>query len=157
MMARLMENQRHLIRRFFTSLSKRFPTTKDIAWVNETLIANEFELWNRMRPHDQRHSIEVARRFIELNPVFTRDQVAAGLLHDIGKVESELGVMGRVIATIVGPKGLKFRKYHNHERIGLNLCRNSGSSDETVRLLDWSEESSRNDTIVGFLRQADQI
>ena len=156
-MARLMENQRHLIRRFFTSLSKRFPTTKDIAWVNETLIANEFELWNRMRPHDQRHSIEVARRFIELNPVFTRDQVAAGLLHDIGKVESELGVMGRVIATIVGAKGLKFRKYHNHEFIGLNLCRDAGSSAETLRLLDWSTKESRNDPIVKLLHQADQI
>ena len=156
-MAQFMKNQRHLVRRFFTSLSNRPPETKDIAWVNEQLLESEFELWCRMKPHDQRHSIEVARRFIELHPTFSRDEVAAALLHDIGKVHNELGVMGRVVATIVGPKGTKFQEYHNHEVIGLNLCRVAGSSTETLRLLDWSAESSRNDSIVKLLRQADQI
>ena len=156
-MSQFMKNQRHLSRRFFTSLSKRPPSTDDVAWVNEKLLANEFELWNRLKPHDQRHSIEVARRFAALHPTSTRDEVAAALLHDIGKVHSELGVMGRVVATIVGPKGTKFREYHNHEVIGLNLCRVAGSSTETLRLLDWSAESSRNDSIVKLLRQADQI
>jgi hypothetical protein len=156
-MSRFLANQRHLVRRFFTSLSKRAPDTRDVAWVNERLLANEFTLWNRMKPHDQRHSIEVANRFIQLHPKFTRDEVAAALLHDIGKVESELGVVGRVVATIAGPKGRKFRTYHEHELIGLNLCRTAGSSSETVRLLDWSNESSRNDPIVHLLRQADQI
>ena len=156
-MAQFMKNQRHLVRRFFTSLSTRPPETKDIAWVNEQLLESEFELWCRMKPHDQRHSIEVARRFIELHPTFSRDEVAAALLHDIGKVHSELGVMGRVVATIVGPKGTKFREYHNHEVIGLNLCREAGSSTETLRLLDWSTQESRNDLIVKLLRQADQI
>ena len=156
-MSQFLKNQRHLFRRFFTSLSKRPPSTNDVSWVNEKLLANEFALWSRMKPHDQRHSIEVARRFIELHPTFSRDEVAAALLHDIGKVHNELGVMGRVVATIVGPKGTKFREYHNHEVIGLNLCRAAGSSTETLRLLDWSAESSRNDSIVKLLRQADQI
>jgi response regulator RpfG family c-di-GMP phosphodiesterase len=156
-MSQFVKNQRHLARRFFTSLSKRPPVGKDIAWVNEKLLENEFELWCRMKPHDQRHSVEVARRFSELHPTFSRDEVAAALLHDIGKVHSELGVMGRVIATIVGPKGEKFRRYHEHELIGLNLCRNAGSSAETLRLLDWSTQESRNNLIVKLLRQADQI
>lgn len=156
-MSRLMENQRHLVHRFFTSLSKRPPASNDIAWVNEKLLKSEFELWCRMEPHDQRHSIEVAHRFSELHPTFSRDEIAAALLHDIGKVESDLGIMGRVVATIVGPKGEKFRRYHEHERIGLNLCRNAGSSAETLRLLDWSHEGLRNDSIASLLRQADQI
>ena len=156
-MAQFMKNQRHLVRRFFTSLSTRPPETKDIAWVNEQLLESEFELWCRMKPHDQRQSIEVARRFIELHPTFSRDEVAAALLHDIGKVHSELGVMGRVVATIVGQKSTKFQEYHNHEVIGLNLCREAGSSTETLRLLDWSTQESRNDLIVKLLRQADQI
>jgi response regulator RpfG family c-di-GMP phosphodiesterase len=121
------------------------------------LLKNEFELWCRMKPHDQRHSVEVARRFSELHPTFSRDEVAAALLHDIGKVESELGIMGRVVATIAGPKGEKFRRYHDHELIGLNLCRKAGSSAETLRLLDWSHEELRNDSIAKLLRQADQI
>ncbi|CAB4721632.1 unannotated protein [freshwater metagenome] len=156
-MSQFMENQRHLVRRFFTSISKRPPTANDIAWVNEMLLASEFDIWKRLKPHDQRHSIEVARRFTDLHPAFTRDEVAAALLHDIGKVESALGVMGRVMATIVGPKGTKFQEYHNHEVIGLNLCREAGSSVETLRLLDWSTTESRNDPIVKLLFQSDQI
>ena len=151
------EKQRHLIRRFFTSLSRRPPAISDVTWVNENLLAGEFTLWLRMKSYDQRHSIEVARRFTALYPAFTRDQVAAALLHDIGKVESELGVAGRVIATVVGPKGSKFRRYHEHEVIGLRLCGEAGASSETVRLLDWSDDSSRNDKIVSLLQQADQI
>ena len=156
-MSQFMKNQRHLSRRFFTSLSKRPPSTNDVAWVNEKLLTNEFALWKRMKSPDQRHSIEVARRFTELHPLFTRDQVAAALLHDIGKIESQLGVIGRVIATVVGPKGTKFRCYHDHEIIGLKLCRDAGSSSETIRLLDWSDDSSRNDKIMSLLQQADRI
>jgi hypothetical protein len=156
-MSQFVENQRHLVRRFFTSISNRPPEAKDIAWVNKNLLDGEFALWSRLKSYDQRHSIDVARRFADFHPTFTRDQVAAAMLHDIGKVESELGVLGRVVATIVGPHGAKFRNYHNHELIGLNLCRNAGSSVETLRLLDWSAETSRNDSIVKILRQADQI
>jgi hypothetical protein len=156
-MPTVVAHSRHLIRRFVTSLSRRMPPAIDVAWVNEKLLENEFELWCRMKPHDQRHSVEVARRFSELHPTFSRDEVAAALLHDIGKVESELGIMGRVVATIAGPKGEKFRRYHDHELIGLNLCRKAGSSAETLRLLDWSHEELRNDSIAKLLRQADQI
>jgi hypothetical protein len=157
MMSRFIETQGHLARRFFTSLSTKPPLTQDVAWVNEKLLLSEFELWKRMKTPDQRHSIEVARRFTELHPSFTRDQVAAALLHDIGKIESQLGVIGRVIATVVGPKGTKFRCYHDHEIIGLKLCRDAGSSSETIRLLDWSDDSSRNDKIMALLQQADRI
>ena len=156
-MTGIFENLRHLIRRFFTSLSRRPPAISDVTWVNENLLAGEFTLWLSMKSYDQRHSIEVARRFAYLCPAFTRDQVAAALLHDVGKVESELGVAGRVIATVVGPKGSKFRRYHDHEIIGLKLCREIGSSSETVRLLNWSDDSSRDNQIVSLLKQADQI
>jgi hypothetical protein len=133
------------------------PADIDNAWVNAMLRESEYELWKRMKAYDLRHSIEVARRFAMIYPTFNRDQVAAALLHDIGKVESELGVLGRVVATVVGPVGARFRLYHDHESIGLDLCRSAGSSDETLRLLDWSNEMSRNDPIVLLLRQADQI
>ena len=156
-MSRFIETQGHLVRRFFTSLSKKPPATQDIAWVNEKLLTSEFELWKSMESYDQRHSVEVARRFTELHLSFTRDEVAAALLHDIGKIESQLGVIGRVIATIVGPRGTKFRCYHDHEIIGLKLCRDAGSSSETIRLLDWSDDSSRNDKIMALLQQADRI
>lgn len=153
----LLANQLHLMRRFVGSLSRTSPDKCDIVWVYESLLASEFDLWSRMAAHDQRHSIEVARRFIDLCPEASRDHIAAALLHDIGKVESHLGVLGRVVATIVGSRGKKFRVYHDHELIGLRLCRTAGSSAETLRVLDWSHIDAANDTIVGYLRQADQI
>lgn len=156
-MANFLGNQLHLVRRFVTSLSRTSPHSGDIAWVNESLLPSEFELWSRMESYDQRHSIEVARRFVDLCPLGSRDHVAAALLHDIGKIEADLGVFGRVVATIVGPRGQKFRRYHEHELIGLRLCRTAGSSAETLRVLDWSHIDAMNDTIVAFLRQADQI
>ena len=156
-MANFLGNQLHLVRRFVTSLSRTPPPSSDSAWVNESLLPSEFELWSRMKSYDQRHSIEVARRFVDLCPLGSRDHVAAALLHDIGKIEADLGVFGRVVATIVGPRGQKFRRYHEHELIGLRLCRTAGSSAETLRVLDWSHIDAMNDTIVAFLRQADQI
>ena len=156
-MTGVFENLRHLVRRFFTSLSKRPPSESDIAWVNVNLLAGEFTLWLRMKSYDQRHSIEVARRFADLCPAYTREQVAAALLHDIGKIDADLGVFARVLATVVGPCGKKFRLYDEHEVIGLRLCRDAGSSVETLRLLDWSTTESRNDPIVKLLCQSDQI
>ena len=150
-------NQLHLVRRFVGSLSRAVPAASDIRWVNERLLPGEFDLWSRMAAHDQRHSIEVARRFIDLCPEASRDHIAAALLHDIGKIEANLGVFSRVVATMVGSRGKKFRLYHDHELIGLQMCRNVGSSVETLRVLDWAHVDALNDTIVGYLRQADQI
>lgn len=52
---------------------------------------------------DQRHSLVVAQRFVTLKPDAQRDHIAAALLHDVGKVESDLGIAMRVIATLIGP------------------------------------------------------
>ena len=38
-----------------------------------------------------------------------RDEMAAALLHDVGKVECGLGTFGRVAATVVGPRTQRFR------------------------------------------------
>ena len=150
-------HQFHLVRRFVGSLSRSVPASNDFSWVNEKLLPGEFELWSRMESFDQRHSIQVARRFIDLYPSGSREHIAAALLHDIGKIEANLGVFGRVIATVIGPRGKKFRLYHDHELIGLQLCRSVGSTAETLRVLDWSQKDAQDDTIVGYLRQADQI
>ena len=112
-------HQFHLVRRFVGSLSRAVPASNDIAWVNEKLLPGEFELWSGMESFDQRHSIQVARRFIDLCPSGSRDHIAAALLHDIGKIEANIGVFGRVLATVIGARGEKFRLYHDHERIGL--------------------------------------
>jgi hypothetical protein len=124
----------HLRRRFAGSLSRREPDVADVAWVDSQLLDGESLLWHRMSAADRRHSIAVARRFDELGP-WSREEISGALLHDVGKLESGLGTIGRVAATIVGPRTARFRRYHDHERIGAELLAGAGSSHVTVELV----------------------
>ncbi|HVM40953.1 MAG TPA: hypothetical protein VM618_09285, partial [Acidimicrobiia bacterium] len=93
----------HLAKRFFTSLVARPPTAEEEAWVAERLLPGEFELWQRQTRYDRRHTYGVAR-MVESELTGTPDAggpwPAAALLHDVGKVEARLGLVGRVIATL---------------------------------------------------------
>ncbi len=77
----------------------------------------------------------VARRFESMGDSWSRDEVAGALLHDVGKLDSGLGTIGRVVATIVGPRTDRFRRYHDHERIGADMLDAAGSSDITIELV----------------------
>jgi len=91
----------HLTRRFFTSLSPHGPSASDEEWARGWLTDAEADLWQQMRGPDRRHAIGVARRVeAALGADATRPVMAAALLHDVGKVDSGLGVYGRVIATV---------------------------------------------------------
>lgn len=132
----------HLARRFVGSLSRRPPDPADEAWAESNLLPGEVALWRRMGHPDRRHSIEVARRFVTLiasgvaaGQEPRRQAVAATLLHDVGKVESGLGTGMRVVATLVGPRGARLRRYHGHEQIGLALAATAGSEAATLELL----------------------
>jgi putative nucleotidyltransferase with HDIG domain len=84
---------------------------------------------------DRRHTLEVARRFVALAPDATPSEVAGALLHDIGKLEAGLGTFSRVMATMVGPRTERFRRYHDHEEIGSRMLREAGSAEATVQLV----------------------
>ena len=67
----------------------------------------ELALWQRMSGPDRRHAVGVARRVSvalpATDPALDRRAVlAAALLHDAGKVESGLGTLARVPATLIG-------------------------------------------------------
>lgn len=140
----------HLTRRFVGSLSRREPTVADTAWADSHLLDRESELWHRMTVADRRHSITVARRFVELGQ-WSREEVAGSLLHDIGKLDSGLGPFSRVLATVVGPRSRRFRRYHDHEQIGADMLAVAGSCDITVELIRGRGAAA------AALRQADHI
>ena len=125
----------HLVRRFAAAWSRREPGADDVAWVRATLLSAEWALWSRMAVADRRHSIEVARRFAATPDGWGRDEIAAALLHDVGKIESGLGAVGRTVATVVGPRTGRFRTYHDHERIGAELLHRAGAPANTVELV----------------------
>ena len=125
----------HLARRFATSLSRTPPPPADVDWAVGFLLPDEAALWLRFGAQDQRHSILVARRFVDRRPGATRAEVAGALLHDIGKLAAGLGTFARVAATVVGPRSDRFRRYHDHERIGGEMLASAGSDPETIALV----------------------
>ena len=139
----------HLARRFVASLSRRPPSPDDEAWVAEQLGPGELGLWARLPVADRRHSIEVARRFVRRRPAAHRAEIAGALLHDVGKLDSRLGTLGRVVATVVGRRGSRFRRYHAHEEIGAELAAEAGADPQTVALIRGEGPAT------GALRAAD--
>ncbi|HZP28860.1 MAG TPA: hypothetical protein VFC99_07900 [Acidimicrobiia bacterium] len=96
----------HLARRFFGALRRGGPRPADFEWVGEVLEPGELALWSKMPDHDRRHSVAVARR-VEAQLAGTEHAgdtrwPAAALLHDVGKLDSHLSVVGRVLATMAG-------------------------------------------------------
>ena len=145
---------RHLVSRFFGALSGAQPLREDLKEVESLLLDGEFLLWQKLPTMDQRHSINVLRRFINLRPGATRPEMRAALLHDIGKLQSNLGVLGRVVATLVGRRGERFTAYHDHERIGSEMLQNINSDLVTIRLVAGSDQSDIAGAL-SDLREAD--
>ena len=132
----LLTHPHHLAARFVTSLSSRPPEVDEEVWAESQLLAGEVALWRRMSNQDRRHSAKVARRFVDARPDATRAEIAGALLHDVGKLECDLGTWGRVVASVVGGRTERFRTYHDHEHVGSLLAERAGSDTATVELID---------------------
>ena len=146
-----MSSVAHLAKRFVGSLSRRPPAPVDDTWAKGWMTPWEIALWRRMPSPDRRHAIMVARRFASFRPDATADEMAGALLHDVGKLESGLGTVGRVLATVVGPRTRRFRTYHDHEAIGARWLREQGSTAATVQLVQ------RQGPAADALHRADDI
>jgi len=125
----------HLAARFVTSLPPTPPSIDDEMWVDDHLLPGERTLWMQLSNQDRRHSAAVARRFVECRPMATRAEIAGAILHDVGKIECDLGTFGRVVATLVGPRTRSFAAYHDHEAIGAAMAESVGSDPATVDLI----------------------
>lgn len=159
----------HLARRFLGSLSRRPPSPDQERWALDHLSAAEGALWQRMSPQDRRHSIVVAERFVDrfatrLGSTAAPAEVAAALLHDIGKLDAGLGTFGRVAATLWGrvvgraraEQGAgRFARYLRHEAIGAALLRDAGSDPRTIALVAGDGDPA--DPGVQALAWADEI
>lgn len=143
----------HLIRRALGSMSDAPPTSSQRALAAEVLTAPEMGLWDAMSGRDRRHSLVVLSRFDAAVPHAPRAARAAALLHDVGKIESDLGWLGRIAATVVGPRTDRFALYHRHEQIGADLLRDV-SEPMTVRLVASHDD---RDPLSVALRNADDV
>jgi len=96
----------HLSERFVRALWGGAPRPEDVAWVQSVLSPRAYAQWEQQPRHDRRHTIRVARH-VQTQLAGTDDAddprfLAAALLHDIGKLDANLGVYGRVVATVSG-------------------------------------------------------
>ena len=139
----------HLARRFVTALDPRGPAAADEAWVAGVLSPGERGLWARMSGPDRRHAVGVARRAAAARgPRAERPVLAAALLHDVGKIESGLGTLARVPATVAGmvarervsAGGGRVARYLRHDAIGARLLREAGAHPLTST---WAAEHHR--------------
>jgi len=143
----------HLVKRFTSSWSRKDVTEDELNMVRSLLTASEFNLWNQFSIADRRHSVEVAQRFAVLLPGATREHRAGVLLHDIGKIQSNLSTLMRVCATLVGARTKRFMLYHQHEEIGITMLRHAGSHADVIAVLN----QSCNAEVAAAFRAADNI
>jgi hypothetical protein len=142
----------HLVRRALSSLNNSTLSEAEILRVTPWLNSEEQGLWSSMPPRDCRHSLQVHARFADLYPSATRDEHAAALLHDVGKISSGLGWLLRVLATIVGPRGVRFSQYHDHAAVGAQMLHGISSS-RTIELV----AETVDDEVSRALYEADNI
>jgi hypothetical protein len=130
------------------SLGSGGPPQAEVAWVHQVLLAGEFALWEQMSGPDRRHSVIVARRVQESDDgavPLERAVLAAALLHDVGKLGSDLGTLARVAATLLamgfgrrrvaawtGPLTGRVGAYFRHPELGAALLTRAGSDPITV-------------------------
>jgi hypothetical protein len=121
------------------------PRRDSEVWVTETLLPGELALWRQMSRPDRRHAVGVARRVhASLGDRAERPVLAAALLHDVGKIASGLGTLGRVAATAAGlaRRGARegdgrIARYLSHDVLGAEMLAAAGSDPLTVA---WARE-----------------
>lgn len=99
------------------------------------LTDSEFSVWSEMGDIDRRHSVRVLQRFDRRLGDATRDERAAVLLHDVGKMSARLGTLRRIGATIGLDRSERGRLYRHHGEIGVELLVAAGVQDAVVACL----------------------
>lgn len=143
----------HLWKRFIGSLTARPLSAGEQREVDAVLLPVERPLFGGMTRADKRHAVQVLRRFDIFQPSARPEERRAALLHDIGKAELGLGTLGRVVATLFGPRSDRFARYHAHESRGAELLARAGSHETTVNLL----RGLGNAETIDALRRADDV
>jgi len=143
----------HLVKRFFGSLTASALDDREQAWVRNVLSIEEYDLWSTQANVDQRHSCDIARRFVEIRPHASRDEIAGVLLHDIGKIDAGLGILARIVATVLPLPTLRFSAYRHHQERGAQMLKTIACNDVTVALVAGCPDSDA----LRALRQADNI
>jgi hypothetical protein len=145
-----------LVRRFIDSMRAPRLSLDDRAWVVSLLTRAELELWAGLGSHDKVHAVRVAKatRSKLAGTAYENDSrwLGAALMHDIGKLEANLAMHERAVATLAGRAvrlstamrwatgSLGFIRrlglYLSHGAVGAEMIRRAGGRPE---LAAWAE------------------
>ena len=167
----------HLAKRFVTSVLI-FRVDERIEFELLALLSDEEKVLYLSQPRiDRIHSVRNAKFIIGASPgSYKPEHVVAAALHDVGKAEAELGVVGRVFATILqsllsekriktwgAKEGLKKQIYWYclHNERGAELLEEAGSASVAVAWARYHHDREDHENIpagvIALLRKADRI
>ncbi len=130
-----MAHFRHLVRRFFRSLRPRPLSPSEQAEVAPLLRETDADLFWRQAVADQRHALDCAR-FVAGEAAGRADLARAALFHDVGKSRTNLGVLGRSLASGLRllrlPLGGRLRTYQDHGPTGADELEGTGAEPLVV-------------------------
>jgi len=130
-----MGGMRHLSLRFLQVLTARSLSPREQTEVEALLRPAERDLFWGQHRADQRHGLKAAKAVLGAAPG-RRDLARACLLHDVGKSEARLGVVGRTAATIAAllhlPRTARMQAYLDHADRGANHLSQVGAEELVV-------------------------
>jgi len=125
----------HLATRFFDYLRATPLADEDKDTVMSILTAEEAQMFFDQSQKDQAHGFDAALVVLESGRS-TEEILRAALLHDVGKRNAGLGVLGRVVASVLIKLGLpltkRFKLYRDHGLVGAADLEAAGSPSLVV-------------------------
>ncbi|KAB3530446.1 HDIG domain-containing metalloprotein [Alkaliphilus serpentinus] len=144
------------IKQVFYGLTAKM-SGKDHEFVREYLTPNERALFYRLRVGEQVHSVKVAYGCYQEKPT-NRKLIKAALLHDVGKVESNLNIFNKVIVVILAKHPVRARLlpffikkalfYKNHHpKIAVEFLHQLRLDKDIIYLVENHHKLSTNEDI----------
>jgi hypothetical protein len=119
---------RHLTHRIYEWWGARPLDEAEITLARSMLSPDLWPLFASQQVADQRHGFNAGRK---LTGNARNELVTAAMLHDVGKAESSLGVIGRSVATVLMtlrlPMTDRMRRYRDHGELGAASLESAGA------------------------------
>lgn len=157
-------NMFYRVEQFIKAITAKI-TSEDIAFVKTYLNERESQLFFRLKPYEQRHCIDVARK-LEAITRGEAEMIRVGLLHDIGKLVYPLNPIEKSIMVLLDrlthskikkyPQWKLVKCYYEHPRLGYDLLSQIGNYEAGfLEMIKAHHQAESGNTKLALLKEAD--